>query len=106
MSHNPIGLHGFVAGIALPVFTEKKRINLLGARRRQTTISSVQQARHYNNVFDTIRDNAHMQQISQNVEVVESQQLNVCVLPQKRNRSTCICDLQCNKTDCQTFLLF
>jgi hypothetical protein len=56
---------------------QNELINLLGARVRQTVISSIQKAKYYNIIFDTTPDNAHIEQMSRIVRFVEIQRDSV-----------------------------
>jgi hypothetical protein len=48
-------------------------INLLEERVRHTVISSIQKAKYYSFVFDTIPDNANVEKMSQTVRFIEIQ---------------------------------
>jgi hypothetical protein len=52
---------------------QNEMINLLGAKVRQTIISSIQKAKYYSIIFHTTPDNAHIEQMSQIVRFVEIQ---------------------------------
>jgi hypothetical protein len=56
---------------------QNELINLLGARVRQTIISSIQKVKYYSIIFDTTPDNVHMEHMSQIFRFVEIQRNSV-----------------------------